>query len=67
MKLTVSILDLIRRVFIALGWIRDFQIKNDAKKEVHDEVVKTGDKHRDAMRTADGSRVRDDDADLFRD
>ena len=62
-----EIFTLINRVLLALGWIRDANIKESGRKEVHDTVVRAGEKHRDSRKSADGSGVHDDDADLFRD
>lgn len=67
MKTFGSVLDLIRRILILFGWIRDSDLKEQGRKEVSDAVSKVSDKHRDAMRSSNGNDLSDDQPDLFRD
>lgn len=59
--------DLVRRALIALGWLQDAQVREDGRRDGLEAVRKVR-KDSTAKRAGDNSgRVRDDDADLFRD
>jgi len=62
--------EIVQAILLALKAFFVFERKlqdNAAQKEVADAVEDTANRHRDAMRSADGGNVRPDDPGLFRD
>ena len=61
------ILELIVKTLAVFLWGQEIAKKIEVWKNAKDLVDKTYDEHRSARATADGSRMRDDDPDLFAD
>lgn len=62
-----NIIEIIAGFLRLIFWGKEAKLKQDVRDEDLQTVKDTADKHRDIMHSADGSTVRDDDPNLFRD